>query len=144
LAGASGTKILIADDEAWYAEGVTDALESEGYEVIMEPRMTGTRTLEIMRDPSFHVDILIMDIIMDPGSELVQEVDTGLQTGIKVLEKIREKIKAKNSGFPIICLTAVQDESMLSQIREMDCKVLKKSEVSISDILEAVRTAERR
>lgn len=142
LAGVSKTRIFVADDEMWYLEGVSDALESEGYEVIMEPGMTGTKALEILRDPESRIDILILDIMMDPGPELVKEVPSGTRTGISVCRKIRQDIKSDDPGFPIICLTVVDDESILSHVTEMDCTVLRKAEAGISDILEAVKNAE--
>lgn len=143
LAGSSKIKILIADDEVWYAEGVTNALESEGYEVIIEPRMTGTRVLEIMRDPSFHIDILILDMMMYPGSELAQEVDNQTSTGITVCKKIRTDIRRDAPNFPIVCLTAVTDESKLSEMSQMGCFILKKAEVSIFEIVGIIKDIER-
>jgi len=133
-------RIFIADDESWYLEGVKDALEAERYEVIIERRMTGTRILEIMKDPKLQIDILILDIMMDPGSELADELSNdGTKTGIIVCKKIREVIKQNEPDFPIICLTVVDDESILDQMRQMHCIVLKKTEVGIKEILESVR-----
>ena len=133
------TRIFIADDERWYLEGVKDALESEGYEVIIESRMTGTRAIEIMRDPGSQIDILILDIMMDPGPELAKILDNGTRTGVVVCKIIREEFP----DVPIICLTVVNDESIINQMVNMGCKVLRKTEVGIREILEAVRIAEK-
>ena len=134
------TKIFIADDESWYLEGLKDALEAEGYEVIIERRMTGTRALEIMKDPKLQIDILILDIMMDLGSELADELSNDrTETGIIVCKKIRDEIKWR---FPIICLTVINDESILNQMRQMGCVILKKADVGIKEILESVRNAE--
>ena len=137
------TRILLADDELWYMEGLKDAFVSEGYEVIAEPRMTGTRVLEIMRDPESRIDVLILYIMMDPGSELAGQVPNSTQTGVSVLRKIREEAKPGKSDLPVICLTVVDDEYTLKQLAQIDStvRILRKADVDVHDILEAVKTA---
>ncbi|MFC1713008.1 response regulator [Candidatus Poribacteria bacterium] len=137
------TKILVADDELWYLEGVRDALESEGYEVITESRMTGDRCLEIVKNLDAQIDILILDIMMNPGPKLAKEVISSTHTGVAVCRKIREEIKPNNPGFPIICLTAVNDNLVLGEMRQMGCAVLKKAEVGVSDIIKAAKSSEQ-
>ncbi len=141
----SGTRILIADDEMWYLEGVRDALRSKGYEVLGEPRMTGDKCLQMVKSksPESRVDILILDIMMDPGPKLAEEVSNSTHTGVTVCRKIREEIKPNDPSFPIICLTAVTDDSVLDEMRQMECTVLKKAEVGVNEIIEAVKSAEQ-
>lgn len=84
------TKILIAEDEAPIREGLTDLLETEGYEVISAEN--GQKAIELYN--SENIDLAVLDIMMPQMS------------GYDVCREIRKK----DEKLPIIFLTAKEEE----------------------------------
>jgi len=83
-------KILIAEDDRAIRQGLTDALESEGYDVRAEP--DGQRALAAFEHEAF--DLLLLDIMMP-------EID-----GYEVCRAVRKS----GSQTPVILLTAKGEE----------------------------------
>lgn len=139
MAHTSRTKILLADDELWYMEGIEDALESEGYEPMLLQGITGDKILEIMRDEDHNIDLIILDIMMDPGPQLAEEVNS-TETGILVLTKLLDEVKSESRNFQIIILTVIDDRETISKINQLDpdIPILEKSRVGVDDILRIV------
>ena len=83
-------KILIAEDDRSIRQGLMDALESEGYEVLAEA--AGHKALETFRRQPF--DLVLLDVMM-PGL-----------SGYDVCRAIRKD----GSSTPVILLTAKGEE----------------------------------
>jgi CheY-like chemotaxis protein len=129
-------KILIADDEPWFVQPLKDALEFEGYEV--ENVRTGSETLAKIRSENERPDVLILDIMMDPG-EMQGPHQGGTRTGIVVLGKIRQELGLSATTFPVICLTVVDDNSVRKNVRQLDAECLFKKDFRLSDVVRLVR-----
>ena len=85
------TKVLVIEDNANLAFGLTRSLESEGYEV--EAADDGNRGLELARSCS--PDLIVLDLML-PGID-----------GYSVLRQLREK----GSDVPVLILTARSEEA---------------------------------
>ena len=85
------TKVLVIEDNANLAFGLTRSLESEGYEV--EAAEDGTRGLELAR--SCGADLVVLDLML-PGID-----------GYSLLRQLREK----GSDVPVLILTARSEEA---------------------------------
>jgi two-component system response regulator MtrA len=85
------TKVLVIEDNANLAFGLTRSLESEGYEV--EAADDGNRGLELAR--SCGPDLIVLDLML-PGID-----------GYSVLRQLREK----GSDVPVLILTARSEEA---------------------------------
>ena len=85
------TKVLVIEDNANLAFGLTRSLESEGYEV--EAAEDGNRGLELAR--TCGADLVVLDLML-PGID-----------GYAVLRQLREK----GSDVPVLILTARSEEA---------------------------------
>jgi two-component system alkaline phosphatase synthesis response regulator PhoP len=85
------TKVLVIEDNANLAFGLTRSLESEGYEV--EAAEDGNKGLELAR--TCGADLVVLDLML-PGID-----------GYAVLRQLREK----GSDVPVLILTARSEEA---------------------------------
>jgi two-component system response regulator MtrA len=85
------TKVLVIEDNANLAFGLTRSLESEGYEV--EAAEDGNRGLELAR--TCGADLVVLDLML-PGID-----------GYSLLRQLREK----GSDVPVLILTARSEEA---------------------------------
>jgi DNA-binding response OmpR family regulator len=85
------TKVLVIEDNANLAFGLTRSLESEGY--VVEAADDGNRGLELAR--SCNPDLIVLDLML-PGID-----------GYSVLRQLREK----GSDVPVLILTARSEEA---------------------------------
>lgn len=85
------TKVLVIEDNANLAFGLTRSLESEGYEV--EAADDGNKGLELAR--TCGADLIVLDLML-PGID-----------GYSVLRQLREK----GSDVPVLILTARSEEA---------------------------------
>jgi two-component system, OmpR family, alkaline phosphatase synthesis response regulator PhoP len=85
------TKVLVIEDNANLAFGLTRSLESEGYEV--EAAEDGTRGLELAR--TCGADLVVLDLML-PGID-----------GYSLLRQLREQ----GSDVPVLILTARSEEA---------------------------------
>jgi DNA-binding response OmpR family regulator len=81
-------RVLIVEDEQHLAEGLRFNLEAEGYDVDVVD--TGERALERLKDPSAHVDLVVLDVML-PGKD-----------GFSVVSELR----AGSNFVPVLVLTA--------------------------------------
>lgn len=85
------TKVLVIEDNANLAFGLTRSLESEGYEV--EAADDGNKGLELAR--TCGADLIVLDLML-PGID-----------GYSILRQLREK----GSDIPVLILTARSEEA---------------------------------
>jgi len=81
-------RVLIVEDEHHLAEGLRFNLVAEGYDA--EVVDTGERALQRLRDPSVHVDLVVLDVML-PGKD-----------GFSVVSELR----AARNFVPVLVLTA--------------------------------------
>jgi CheY-like chemotaxis protein len=103
--------ILFVDDESFRAKTYVEELEFCDFAVVLEPSVD--RALNLMQENGHEVDLLILDIMMDPGLAFMNE-DTaqGLRTGLRFFERIREPFPS----LPIIMLTNVSTREIETSV----------------------------
>ena len=119
--------ILFVDDEPWYVDSYVQELKLSGYDVHFQNCQDGMDTAaEFFERNERQVELLILDIIMPPGSTF-QNTDTemGLRTGVAFFEQAR----AVRPDLPVIILTNVSDEHVRERfISEDKCLYLCKED----------------
>ena len=87
---ASRGTILWADDDAFLMQPLVELLRDEGFEVLTA--RTGEETLRLLEDHNGKVSLVILDIMMPPGS-VVSDLDSrfGFRTGLVVGRTIKKK-----------------------------------------------------
>ena len=129
--------ILVADDEQWYADGLVYALEFEGYRVVRAS--TGSAVLTAVQSLEDRPDLVILDVMMNPGDPTNPNAD-GRRTGLNVMREIREKLGLAASVLPVICLTVVRDEQLRSSMVRLGAEFLSKETVTLDEIIGKIRS----
>lgn len=123
--------ILFVDDEPWFHESLRYKLESKGFECISVTDMTDA--LEIMR--TRQVAAVVTDIMMPAGKDFPQ-IDSQ-ETGFHLIKKLR-------TDWPqtgIVCLSVIGDASKINSLRTFRIEYLRKGEVPLSTVVQAVERA---
>jgi CheY-like chemotaxis protein len=128
-------RILVVDDEPWYAMPLCYSLEAEGFQV--SQARTGGEAFDKIRIPVERPDLVILDVMMAPGM-LTGDIDAR-RTGIAVLRKIRSELNLSSKELPVICLTAV-DEGAHQEIEELQGEYRTKQSAGITEIITLVKT----
>ncbi len=105
----NGLRILFADDEKYLMRPTIDALESKG--AIVDLITDGTSVLNHLREKNTLPSVLILDIMMPGGKELITK-DDGRSTGIEVYRIIRKN--KKTESLPIVIASVTSDKDILS------------------------------
>lgn len=105
--------ILFVDEELWFARGMIEELEDEGYKVLHVSE--GTQAIEVLESGE-SIDLIVLDIMM-PTGERISDPAEGRRTGVRVGEFIRREMKSK---IPIIYLTVVSDQTVHSCIEKVE------------------------
>jgi CheY-like chemotaxis protein len=90
---ATGTKILIIDDDPDFVEGIMSILESAGYEV--EARYNPKEGFDALETGSY--DLLCLDIMMGRGAE-----------GVMLARKMRKDPKLRE--MPVLIITGIREQ----------------------------------
>lgn len=104
-----GLRILFADDERYLMRPTIDALESKG--AMVDLVTDGTSVLNYLREKNTLPSVLILDIMMSGGKEVITK-DDGRSTGIEVYKRIRRN--KKTESLPIVIASAISDKDILS------------------------------
>ena len=107
-------RILFVDDEPFYAQGLVDALQENGY--MVDLAADGSQAVEKLVRNSYTPELIVLDVIMPPG-EYIKEVAGGRQTGVKVYEIIR---KTLNLQIPVLFLSIIDEKYLRSEIALLD------------------------
>ncbi len=117
--------ILFVDDENSYVDSYVQDLRLEGYRVEFQDCHYGPdAALEFLERNADQIDLLILDIIMPPGT-VFENINTelSLRTGIAFFERARDI----RSELDIIILTNVSDENVIKRFEsEKKCLCLQK------------------
>jgi CheY-like chemotaxis protein len=127
--------ILFVDDETREVRDYVEELEISKYEVIFVDNVD--EALLFLREKPDKIDLLILDIMMPPGSNF-EKMDTqiGLRTGICFYNEVR----SKNPDLWVLILTNVSDEEVAEEFRdEKYCEFLRKEEFLPLQLVEKVK-----
>lgn len=123
--------VLIVDDEKGYAEGLQDALDYEGFRVLMAT--TAEEALRILH--SERVDLATVDIMMPPGRSLESQARSYM-TGVKLCRTIRQHYPRTH----VICISVVTDRDTIKEIESQNIRFFRKGEAPLRTILNAIST----
>jgi len=115
-------KILFADDEPIYIEGLIEKAKAEGCEVLICDNASEAIDLVAKGD----VDCLVIDIMMDPGVNL-SDVEPH-KAGLKAIDTILKL----NPYQSIICLSVVSDQKIINSLKRKKVLYLRKGETPLN------------
>lgn len=124
--------VLLMDDEQMSIEALKDALEFQGYRVLLA--RTVADALRICEYEQ--VDAVTVDLMIDPGQDFedgLEEVAAGLY--------FCEKARRRYPHLKLLCLSVVSDEAVIRRIRGLGIEYFRKGEVSLKRVVEAVQDA---
>lgn len=123
--------VLLIDDEQGFISPLADALEYEGYRVLRAS--AADEALEILAKE--HVDLVTIDIMLDPGLTMELSVD-GQLVGLSLCKIIRQKYP-KVDAF---ALSVVSDTKIIKQIESYGVRFIKKGETPLRTVLNMLRS----
>ncbi len=120
--------VLLIDDDQWFLEPLSDALEHEGLRVLKA--RTGEDALRILEQEP--VDLVTIDIMLDPGDSLgtVPSHSTGLF--------LCDYIHKKYPGINAFCISVISDKATIRKIEDLGIRFLRKGEVPLRTVLETL------
>jgi DNA-binding NarL/FixJ family response regulator len=122
---------LLIDDEQGFLEPLADALEFEGIRVLKA--RTAEQALQLLERE--HVDLVTIDIMLDPGQELGGRVDSH-STGLFLCHEIRKKYPQLHA----FCISVVSDVAVIRQIESLGIRFLRKGETPLRTVLSMLRS----
>jgi len=123
--------ILLIDDEQTFLEALEDALASEGYRVLKA--RTGREALEVLEREK--VDLVTIDIMLDPGKDLQDKVDSH-STGLFLCEEITRKYP----HIDAFCISVISEMRIIRQVESFGVCFLRKGETPLSTVLNMLRS----
>jgi CheY-like chemotaxis protein len=122
---------LLIDDEQGFLEPLADALEYEGVRVLKA--RTAEQALQILKQE--HVDLVTIDIMLDPGEGLRHRVDSH-GTGLFLCHEIRKEYP-KIDAF---CISVLSDVGIIGEIESLGIRFLRKGETPLRTVLNMLRS----
>jgi CheY-like chemotaxis protein len=123
--------VLLIDDEQSFLEPLADALVFEGYRILKA--RTADEALEILKRE--RVDLVTIDIMLDPGEALQDQVDSH-STGLFLCEEITRKYP-KIDAF---CISVVSEMRIIRKIEALGIRFLRKGETPLRTVLNMLRS----
>lgn len=123
--------ILLIDDEQAFLEPLVDALEFEGYRTLKA--RTADEALEILKRE--RVDLVTIDIMLDPGESLKNHVDSH-STGLFLCEEITRKYPQIDA----FCISVVSEMRTIRKIESLGIRFLRKGETPLRTVLNMLRS----
>jgi CheY-like chemotaxis protein len=123
--------VLLIDDEQGFLSPLVDALEFEGHRVLRAS--SAHEALLILA--AEHVDLVTIDIMLDPGEGLEEPVDS--QTaGLYLCKTIRKRYPSIDA----FALSVVSDRTVIKQIESYGVRFLRKGETPLRTVLDMLRS----
>jgi CheY-like chemotaxis protein len=126
-----GKTVLLVDDDQFFLEPLVDALSHEGFRVLTA--RTVQEALETLATQ--FIDLVTVDIMLDPGENLQREVDSQ-SAGIYLCHEIRRR----HPRLDIFCISVVSDAGTLAPIRRLGIRAISKGETSLRTVLDLLRS----
>jgi CheY-like chemotaxis protein len=123
--------VLLIDDEQSFLSPLVDALEFEGHRVLRAS--SAEEALSILAVE--HVDLVTIDIMLDPGEGLEKVVDSQT-TGLYLCKVIRQKYPSIDA----FALSVVSDRSIIKEIQSYGVRFLRKGETPLRTVLDMLRS----
>ena len=123
--------VLLIDDEQGFLEPLADALEFEGYKVLKA--RTAAEALQLLNTEK--VDLVTIDIMLDPGDGLETEVSSH-STGLFLCREIRKRYPRLDA----FCLSVVSDIKTIREIEALKIRFLRKGETPLRTVLNMLRS----
>jgi CheY-like chemotaxis protein len=123
--------ILLVDDEQSFLEPLAEALEFEGYHVL-KARNADEAFDFLNRE---HVDLVTIDIMLDPGEECGNDMDSH-RTGLYLCREIK-KYWPEIDAF---CISVVSDMQIIRQVESLGIRFLRKGETPLRTVLNMFRS----
>ena len=114
--------VLFADDEQHYLEPLKIKVETLGHKVLIAT--TVAEAIALLKSTA--VDVLVLDIMMDPGGDLRGKLDASV-AGFQALDIVTEA----SPKTQIICLSVVEDPAILKEVKKRGIVFLGKGETSL-------------
>jgi len=123
--------VLLIDDEQSFLEPLADALESEGYRVLKA--RTADEAFDFLERE--HIDLVTIDIMLDPGGAFDTNVDSH-STGLHLCEEIREYWP----NIDAFCISVVSEMETIRKVEAMGIRFLRKGETPLRTVLSMLRS----
>lgn len=118
--------VLLIDDEQSFLEPLSDALEFEGYRVLKA--RTAEEALRILDGE--HIDLVTIDIMLDPGESLRNSIDSQ-RAGLFLCEEISHKYP-KMDAF---CISVISEMKTIKEVESLGIRFLRKGETPLRTII---------
>jgi CheY-like chemotaxis protein len=122
---------LLIDDEQAFLEPLADALEFEGVRVLKA--RSAEEALQVLQQQ--HIDLVTIDIMLDPGQELGAHVESH-STGLFLCREIRKKYPQLDA----FCISVISDISTIREIESLGIRFLRKGETPLRTVLNMLRS----
>lgn len=123
--------ILLIDDEQIFLEALADALHFEKYRVLKA--RSGEEGLKILARE--HVDLVTIDIMLDPGESLKNNTDSH-HTGIFLCKEIKNKYP----DIHAFCISVISDMNTIKYIQSLGVHFIKKGETPLRKVVDLIRS----
>ncbi|MFQ5638201.1 MAG: response regulator [bacterium] len=129
-------RILFVDDEDWSVSPYFEILQDQEIEVDLAE--DGDKAIGFLRKNPY--DLIVLDVMFAPGTIMGDNVEPR-KAGSTLLSKIRNKkisgVQTK-SDIPVLVLTAVTDQKLLNDIREMKIAELCRKPAAFEQVIDKV------
>jgi DNA-binding response OmpR family regulator len=123
--------VLLIDDEQSFLEPLADALVFEGYRVLKA--RTVEEAVNLLK--SEHIDLVTIDIMLDPGEGLSHKVNSH-SSGLLLCRYVREKYPEIDA----FSISVVSDSSTIKSIESLGIRFLRKGETPLRTVLNLLRS----
>ena len=126
--------VLVAEDDAFFAEDLGHMLEAEGFDILHAH--TGDEVLSKLTRRVKPPDLVLLDIRMPPGDRLgTKDTDSGRITGLVVARTVRRKCPA----LPLLGFSVCRDPDVVGWFRRYGAGYIVKP-ATVDEILDAINS----
>ena len=128
--------ILFIEDEQWGVNAYFRVLEKKGFKCTLA--QSGNEAIKLLERREF--DFICLDV-MFPSGELIREGAPSISAGVELLASIRSnRVKNCPSNIKVIVLTAVMDQEIEGQIRDLGVQAYLKKPVEFDTVIRTVES----
>ncbi|MFQ5652800.1 MAG: response regulator [bacterium] len=129
-------RILFVDDEDWSVSPYFEILQD--HDIAVDLAENGDKAMEFLRKGDY--DLIVLDMMFAPGTIMGEGVQPR-KSGATLLKKLRShdipNLQVK-PDLPVLVLTAVTDQRLLDEIREMEVAAILRKPISFDEVVETV------